>query len=152
GNDLTGWLRKVIQHRRNITPEQVQRDIQAGLAEIVASGTTLAGDISAGGGSWPLLAEATLLAVVFHELLGLSRARDRMAWADAPTWLATHQILPTCRPGLSPHAPYSVRASLFRCAAALARQEGLPLSIHLAESRSEQELLDQHRGEMVAFL
>ena len=60
--DFTAWLRLVIHHRRSITPEQVQKDVQAGLAEILASGTTLVGDIAAGyflgvSGSGPVVLE-----------------------------------------------------------------------------------------------
>jgi cytosine/adenosine deaminase-related metal-dependent hydrolase len=152
GSDFTGWLRAVVQHRRSLTSEQVQRAVQAGVAEALASGTTLIGDISAQGLSWPILSEAPLRAVVYHELLGLPRLRARTAWAVAKSWLAAHPATPACRPGLSPHAPYSVRASLFRAAAALARKHGYPLAIHLAETRAELELLDQGSGEFPAFL
>jgi cytosine/adenosine deaminase-related metal-dependent hydrolase len=152
GPDFTGWLRAVVNHRRNLTSEQVQRAVQTGVAEAISSGTTLIGDISAQGLSWPILAEAPLRAVVFHELLGLPRLRARTAWAEAKTWLAGHPATPTCRPGLSPHAPYSVRASLFRAAAALARKHGYPLAIHLAETRGELDLLDQGSGEFPVFL
>src|SRR5262245_28473261 len=41
GPDFIGWLRAVVRHRRSMTSEQVQRAIQAGVAEAVASGTTL---------------------------------------------------------------------------------------------------------------
>src|SRR6202051_4869008 len=44
--DFVGWLRAVVEHRRNTTPEQVEADVRAGLAESVAHGTTLVGDIS----------------------------------------------------------------------------------------------------------
>src|SRR5579859_5368699 len=37
--DFTGWLRQVIAHRRNRTPEQVNDDIRAGLAECLRFGT-----------------------------------------------------------------------------------------------------------------
>jgi aminodeoxyfutalosine deaminase len=152
GADFTAWLRAVIRHRRGLSPQQVHQDVQAGLAESVAAGTTLLGDIAAQGLSWPALAAAPLRAVVFYELLGLPRERARAAWSAARAWLAAHPATPTCRPGLSPHAPYSVRASLFAAAAALARRAHLPLAIHLAETREEAELLADRRGPFVAFL
>ncbi len=58
--DFTQWLRQVIAFRRARTPEQVQADIAAGLAECLRSGTTLIGDIAAGGASWELLVQATV--------------------------------------------------------------------------------------------
>src|SRR5215213_5133750 len=42
---FTDWLRGVIAYRRNRTPEQVQADTRAGLAECLRYGTTLIGDI-----------------------------------------------------------------------------------------------------------
>src|SRR6185437_4808099 len=49
--DFPAWLRQVIRHRRTVTPEQVEADIRAGLAESLRHGTTLLGDISGDGGS-----------------------------------------------------------------------------------------------------
>src|SRR5262249_48374083 len=130
------------------SPEQVRDDIQEGLAESLRYGTTLVGDISGDGGSWDVLTDAPVWAVVFHELLGLPRERAVRAWMAFQHWLRDHPSTPTCRPGVSPHAPYSVRADLIRAAAST----GLPLTIHLAESRDEQELLEQHSGPFVPLL
>jgi cytosine/adenosine deaminase-related metal-dependent hydrolase len=43
---FTDWLRGVIAYRRTRTPEQVQADIRAGLAECLRFGTTLVVDIA----------------------------------------------------------------------------------------------------------
>jgi 5-methylthioadenosine/S-adenosylhomocysteine deaminase len=45
------------------------------------------------------------------------------------------------RPGISPHAPYSVRAALFEHLNARSQEEDLPLMIHLAESVAEVKFL-----------
>lgn len=71
--DLPAWLRCVIAGRLAATAEEVQRAIADGIAACLRSGTTLVGDISAGGASWPLLSAVPLRAVVFYELLGLPR-------------------------------------------------------------------------------
>jgi cytosine/adenosine deaminase-related metal-dependent hydrolase len=150
--DFTDWLRAVIRHRRSRTPEQVQADIREGLAECLRFGTTLVGDISSGGLSWLLLAESPLYAVVFLELLGLTEPRAAAALAAARDRLEAHPATATCRPGLSPHAPYSVRTSLFADAARLAKEYGAPLAVHLAETEAELELLAHRRGPFVEFL
>jgi cytosine/adenosine deaminase-related metal-dependent hydrolase len=149
---FTAWLRAVVEHRRRLSPKEVHDAIGAGISECLASGTTLLGDISSQGMSWPILTNSPLRAVVFYELLGLPRERARQAWHEARTWLESHPASTTCRPGLSPHAPYSARASLFRTVAVLARRAGLPVAIHLAESPMEQQLLDDHSGPFVDFL
>lgn len=146
--DFTGWLRQVIAHRRCRSAEQVQADIRAGLAECLRFGTRLVGDISAAGASWEVLSAESSRAVVFHEVLGLPEDRAVRASRDFQDWLAAHPATPTCRPGVSPHAPYSVRSSLFAAAAT----SGVPAAVHLAETAEEQELLRLHRGPFVPFL
>src|SRR5687767_4737019 len=61
--DFTAWLRKVIEHRRSQTPEDVTRAIDIGLSQCLRYGTTLIGDIAAGGMSWGQVARAPLWAV-----------------------------------------------------------------------------------------
>jgi cytosine/adenosine deaminase-related metal-dependent hydrolase len=150
--DFTDWLRAVIRHRRESDSAHQEVAIRAGIAESVACGTTLLGDIAGLGASWPLLKEAPLRSVVFYELLGLTRQRARQAWRAGRAWLAEHPATPFCRPGLSPHAPYSVRASLIRLVARLACEQSFPLALHLAESQAELELLARRQGSFVPFL
>ncbi|MCS6849874.1 MAG: amidohydrolase family protein, partial [Gemmataceae bacterium] len=67
-------------------------------------------------------------------------------------WLACHAATANCRPGLSPHAPYSVHRSLFAQAVDWARRWHAPLAVHLAESAAELELLTHRSGSFVPFL
>jgi cytosine/adenosine deaminase-related metal-dependent hydrolase len=152
GQRFTAWLRKVIDHRRCRSRAEIEGDIRDGIAECIRFGTTLVGDISSQGWSQPLLAQSPLRSVVFYELLGLTRPRARQAWTELRAWLQSLPAAENSRPGLSPHAPYSVRHALFRAAVARARRDRLPLATHLAESSAEQELLARHTGELVDFL
>ena len=149
---FTDWLRGVIAYRRGRTPEQGQADVRAGLAEALRFGTTLLGDIAADGASWDAVAAAPVRAVVFRELIGLSEERAAAAHAAAAAWYAGRRETPTLRAGLSPHAPYTVRGTLFAAAGKLVRERGRPLAVHLAESRAEVELIASRRGPFVAFL
>ena len=151
-SNFTGWLRQVIAHRRGMTVEQIEADVCAGLAESLRHGTTLLGDISAGGCSWDVLMDAPIRSVVFYELIGLTQERGAAALEAALDWLMVDPTTRTCRPGLSPHAPYSVRRDLFRGAALLASRMRCPTAVHLAESLDELELLHHRRGSFVPFL
>jgi aminodeoxyfutalosine deaminase len=146
--DLVGWLRQVIAYRRTRTSVDVENDVRLGLAEAVGFGTTLLGDISGDGGSWEVLAKAPLRAVVFREILGLSADRAAGAWELSDRWIRSREATANCRPALSPHAPYSVRSSLFFAASTC----GYPVAVHLAETMSEQELLVCRTGPFVRFL
>jgi aminodeoxyfutalosine deaminase len=146
-SDFVSWLRRVIGHRRSQDSKDVARAIQAGLDESLRFGTTLIGDIAAGGSSWAALAESPIWAVCFRELIGLPHHRVMSAWAELVQWARDHPDTPTCRVGVSPHAPYSVHKTLIEAAARL-----WPVSIHLAETDAERELLDRQTGPFVSFL
>jgi cytosine/adenosine deaminase-related metal-dependent hydrolase len=150
--DFPGWLRSVIQHRRGTSPEQTQADIRAGIAESVRHGTTLLGDVAAGGVSWDHLIRAPLRSVVFHELIGLPLASATQTVEAVSAWLRSHRPADRCRPGLSPHAPYSTRDMLYNSAAKVAHLFDLPLATHLAETTAELELLQSRSGPFVEFL
>jgi cytosine/adenosine deaminase-related metal-dependent hydrolase len=152
GPDFTDWLRAVVRHRRGLSPEQIEADIAAGLAESISHGTSLLGDISGLGWSARTLAAASLRSVVFYELLGLPEERGRQAFEAARAWLASTRSDARSRLGLSPHAPYSVGRSLLRAVADRAHQSSLPVAMHVAESLAELELLGHRRGLFVPFL
>jgi cytosine/adenosine deaminase-related metal-dependent hydrolase len=149
GPDFTQWLRQVIAHRRRQTPDQVQQAIRNGIDASLRAGVTLLGDIAATRASWPALAAAPLRAVVFHELLGLSTDRATQAQREAVRWLADRPDTSTLRPGISPHAPYSVARDLFAWVGAV---PDVPIATHLAETAQERALLENHAGPFLDFL
>ena len=145
---FTDWLRGVIAYRRTRTPEQVQADIRDGLAECLRAGTTLIGDIASEGASWEPLAASQTRAVVFRELIGLGGERARQSWVEMVRWQTQQRATATCRPALSPHAPYSVRWALIQAAC----RGGLPVAIHWLESPGESALIETRSGPFVTFL
>lgn len=147
GPDFVSWLRRVIAHRRTQSESEITQKIRHGLEESLRFGTTLVGDIAAGGASWDALVDSPLWAVCFRELLGLPGSRVMSAWAELVEWTSTHPDTPTCRAGVSPHAPYSVHRALIEATARL-----WPVCIHLAETLEENELLAKHDGPFVPFL
>jgi cytosine/adenosine deaminase-related metal-dependent hydrolase len=146
--DFTRWLRQVIDYRVRQLRQKVEGDIRDGIAECLRFGTTLIGDIAHEGQSAELLVSAPLRSVVFRELIGLSAERAATAWEGFKWWRAAFPDSPTCKPGVSPHAPYSARECLF----VMAGLSGLPVATHLAEAEAETELLANHDGPFVPFL
>ena len=101
-----------------------------GLAEVhvrraIEAGTTLIADTTADGQSWDAVASSPIRGVVFHELIGLKRARglgdQRPGLRVARPGPSPRSPTPTpslkTRPGLSPHAPYSTAGWLYERAA-----------------------------------
>lgn len=146
--DFVTWLRQVIAYRRGCTSGQVAADVEAGIAESLRHGTTLVGDIAAEGATWEALERAPIRALVFRELLGLTDERAAAAWEGFLWWRESVAATETCRPGVSPHAPYSVAESLY----SRALDARIPLAIHLAETPSELDLLGERCGPLVTFL
>ena len=147
--EFTQWLRRVIAFRRSRSTEQVQGDIAAGLAECLRFGTTVIGDISAGGASWVSIGQSPCRARMFYELIGLTEERARQSWQNVQDWWIQHPSMSQCFTGLSPHAPYSVRRSLYE---KLDAATSLPFATHLAETKAELDLLRRHTGPFVEFL
>ena len=150
--DFVDWLGAIVRHRRERTPQQIQADVQEGLAEAVRFGTTLLGDIAAGGASWGELAGAPLRAVVYYEILGLPEERFMPNLKAAWEWLCAHPRSTNCRPGWSPHAPYSVSRLWLMAARVQSISSSLPIAIHLAETDAEKQLLETQSGPFVPFL
>ena len=146
----TEWLEAVIAYRRQRTADQVQADIRAGLAEAMKFGTTMIGDVSAGGASYDILAEASIRAVCFYEVLGLSSARCEVAEAAFLGWYGREPRCENVWKGISPHAPYSTARRLFHFPSR--NERAVPTASHLAEFPAERELLEVGTGPFVGFL
>jgi cytosine/adenosine deaminase-related metal-dependent hydrolase len=109
-------------------------------------GVTTVGDISRQCAiTREVLARGPLRAVSYGEVLAMARRRglleSRLA-AAADESHCTGRI----RVGVSPHAPYSVDVDGYRRCLEVARQGGLPLATHLAESSEEARFLSEHAG------
>jgi cytosine/adenosine deaminase-related metal-dependent hydrolase len=152
--DFTQWLRGVIAHRRSRTAIQTAEDVAAGYRESLEFGTTLLGDIDAGGFTCRVFSYSSMRLVDFHEVIGLTKERAAEAFTIAQDRLWKHASSPICRAGLSPHAPYSVRRGLYQQVlhSAWVSRNRFPIAIHLAETQEELELLQSHRGPFVQFL
>jgi cytosine/adenosine deaminase-related metal-dependent hydrolase len=146
------WLRQVVAYRRTSAQQDWRAAVRQGLEQSLRCGVTLLGDVTADGGSLEEIVRSPVQAVVFHEVLGLTKARAKQTWEQACAWLSRRDSWPNVRQGLSPHAPYSVRRGLFRLALHRCQQDNLRLMTHVAETPEEAELLDRHRGPLRDFL
>lgn len=116
-----------------------------GIAQCLRYGVTTVGDIT----RRPGLTRAELLSsplrvVSFGEVVGMAGRREVLpglldAAVGGP---ATDRL----RPGVSPHAPYSIDADGYRRCLTAARGHNLPLTTHLAESADEAMFLSDHAG------
>ena len=148
----THWLREVVQYRCRSSVDDWNRAVRDGIEESIRNGTTLLADVSASGCSGHWLENAPIRSVVFFEVIGLHKSRAQQSWRAARAWLDGEATGDLSRRGLSPHAPYTVRHSLFRLVAATAERDRIPITIHFAEFPDEARLLAEHTGPLRSFL
>lgn len=146
------WIQSLLTYRRERTAP-LSTLIADGQHESKAAGVSLVGDIATGDWTPSCISQTGPTVVAFRELIGLLPDQ-----ADAQIDIARQHIT-DCRragehviPAISPHAPYSVSPDLFHRSVELARQESVPLCIHLAETHAELQLLSEGSGELFEML
>ncbi len=159
---FTEWIRRLVGHRakwigRLTNPRAKSSDgfgeiVFQGLDECLAAGTSAVGEIATDYWDPGVFAADRPRAVVFRELIGLSKERAEQQLAVAGEHLGSGRDGEPFVRGLSPHAPYSVHPDLYRALVALAAKHAAPLAIHLAETLAELELLERGTGEFRTML
>jgi cytosine/adenosine deaminase-related metal-dependent hydrolase len=152
GEPFPRWLVRVVEDRRRADRRPVDA-VRAGLQECLQTGSTTIGEIATGD-TWARLLAAGAPSpdvTLFHETIGLARSVRTERKIRAEAHLAS-QSPDNVQRGLSPHAPYTVGMELLEGLIALAARRGVPLAMHLAESREELELLRSSSGPLVELL
>ncbi len=148
------WIRTLTERKAYLSFEEWVASATLGAAEMLAAGITTVGDCADAVAPLEALLDSGLRGVVFQEVFGIVpdepvaeivtalaekvealRAKVRRAGSEERVQV-----------GISPHAPYTVRAPLFRALAEYARREGLRQAIHIAESSAEDDLIRRGAG------
>ena len=144
------WLARIRAHRQAVGSAGLERAIERGIAQLVASGTAKVIDFAYGALSEAALLKSGLRAAVLRELIGLDSARLVETLREATVWLCSPSEASLVLRGLAPHSPYLATAELITTSASLCRSR--PFSIHLAEFLGETEFLERGTGELADFL
>ena len=150
--EFIDWIKQLLlirggQVERSDDPT-VLAAARAAALEARQTGTVAIGDIGNSLAGVTALREAGLDGVVFHELLGFNQTDGRLVDQSR------HQRLQAMAEGdgrvrvsVAPHAPYSVSAELFQAIREEVDGSSVPItSVHLGESRSEMQLLQDGSG------
>lgn len=136
----------------------VDQAIQHGIQMSFAGGVTTVGDIHGFaqmfGGSLVLpLKESPIRKVVFFETMGFSPHRSQLGISRINRHLeAAPEPDPLFTLAVSPHAPYSTSATLYRHCLEIAQSRGLHLCTHLSETQEEIEFLASGAGAFAELL
>ena len=139
--DFAEWITLHIQRKARIGWEEYVDVARFGAAQCLASGITTVGDCSYSGAGAVACAELGLRATIYLEVFGADPAQALERFAGVRDRVAD-AFSTRVRPGVSPHAPYSVSIELYEACAEL----GLPISTHISESPAEVEYLRTGRG------
>ena len=146
--DFARWIRRLREMKAARSPEAFLAAARRGLADCWTAGVTTIADTGDSGAVIEALAEGGGSGIAYHEvfgphpdqreasLRGLQEAVERLGQ------FAGGRV----RIGVSPHAPYTVSGPLYGATAAWAREAGLPIAVHLAESPAESALLASGTG------
>lgn len=157
GMPFPEWIAAVVQWRRGLSEDRLAQEkplaIETGLRESWSGGVGLIGEIATTPWNELWYAYPSVKVVAFHELIGLSAARRRQAFEQ---WQLQHDALRSTirhvEAGISPHAPYTIGLSAVHEAARIAKARCEPITMHLAESADEMQLLESRSGPFRALL
>ena len=143
---FTDWIFQIVGKRN---PSTIEPSVREGVQQSLAGGATTVGDIDGTGESVQILRETPIRKVAFFEVLGFSGERAAMGLSRLTTYLgaplAPDSLLTAA---LSPHAPYSTSADIYRqCIEA-----GLSVCTHIAETKEELEFLCSGTGAFLDYL
>jgi aminodeoxyfutalosine deaminase len=150
--DFPRFLGHVVKHRpaeEGAIRASVHRGIELSLAGGVVAVGDIAGCPPSGPSTVPFeeLAASNLAGVSFIEYFGIGRGDvERAAKASEILAGCCARATRNVRPGISPHAPYTVSLAAYRRTVADAARLGALVCTHLAESQAEREFIAGGKG------
>jgi cytosine/adenosine deaminase-related metal-dependent hydrolase len=159
GGTFMTWIRDLVSRRSAVDPAAAAEAAAKAVETMVLRGTVAVGDVANETWAAALLARSGLSGLAFHELFGfraadaepiLDAAAARLEAIDAdPDVRAARDRLTAI---LTPHAAHTTSYALLKALGGRAVASGEVLSIHVAESEDEMQLLRDGTGPFKDFL
>ncbi len=149
GLDFREWLRVLTLARSECFDANALLDAcRFGLVEALHHGITTCADTTESGQSLNAMREFGVRGIGYLEVFGPDPSQCTSSMERVQGVVDAQRARDTAlvRTGVSPHAPYTVSAPLFRASASWARQEGLPMAVHVAESVAETRFVRDGEG------
>jgi cytosine/adenosine deaminase-related metal-dependent hydrolase len=143
------WILRLTAARRAVLDRDALLDsARYGLEEGIRAGITSYADTCESGVVMQAMREAGVRGIMYQEVFGPDPSQSAASMGDLRERVGALRYLetPLVRVGISPHAPYTVSDDLFRAAAEMARDQRLPIAIHVAESSLEHQLIADGSG------
>ena len=147
--DFRSWIIRLTKARRDVlTPEALVDSARAGIAEGLLAGITTYADTNDSGAPFHAMLEMGVRGISYQEVFGPhpDQCAESLGGLKAKVDVLRGQQTSLVRAGVSPHAPYSVSDALFAATAEYARNERLPVAVHIAEGEDETQLVSSASG------
>ncbi len=154
GLPFAAWLADHVARRTRLLPGDAEAAAALGALLSLQAGVGTVADASYSGVAVVAASAAGLRAIVHLEVFGGPDADPVAVVAALQSRLATAgaEAGRLVRLGVSPHSPYSVAPAVFRAVDALAREQGLTVMTHAAESAAELEAVAYGTGPLADAL
>jgi cytosine/adenosine deaminase-related metal-dependent hydrolase len=147
--EFRSWIVRLTRARRDVlSPDALIDSARAGIAEGLMAGITTYADTNDSGAPFHAMRAMGVRGISYQEVFGPDPAQcaEAVAGLRAKVNVLRQDETALVRPGVSPHAPYSVSDALFEATATYARAEALPIAVHIAESEDESSLVQEALG------
>jgi cytosine/adenosine deaminase-related metal-dependent hydrolase len=146
GLPFGAWIGTHMARKRALTFDDMLAVARRGVADSLASGITTTADYSFSGAAAVAASELGLRAIVYLEVFAADTAEAERQFREKQARIPPKSLDGAVTTGVSPHAPYTCSADVYRWCLTL----GIPVGTHLAESASENEWLLHGAGPMAA--
>lgn len=143
------WITKLVELKREkLRAADFQIAARWGVIEAIRSGITTLADTGDSGAPMDAMVTGGVRGIVYQEVFGLEMLKAKRSLGDLKRKIQTLRRHETSlvKVGVSPHAPYTVSKLLFQLTTEFAEQDKLPMCIHTAESRAEEDFMRQGLG------
>jgi cytosine/adenosine deaminase-related metal-dependent hydrolase len=151
GNAFPDWVRTLQGATSEFKPEDYRKAAEDGIRRLLEGGATTVVDVGNSGQAAVALSAGAIRSFACVEVLGLDPAQADERFERFRALAESVKPSERFRPGLAPHAPYSNSPELMRRAQAYQKEHGLPVTLHVAESREEAELFATATGPLQEF-
>ncbi len=149
------WITKMIKASSKMQRSDWLAASRLGVKRYFEAGITCTADITRTGLGVQAVAEAGMPGIVYLEAVAIDNNNladavvdilERIKSAESVMHFGYFKL------GLSPHSAYTLSESALKVCAQISKEYGLPLSIHLAETRAELELIRDGSGPLASTI
>ncbi|MBE0446658.1 MAG: amidohydrolase family protein [Actinobacteria bacterium] len=149
------WLGRIIKAGRNMNRDDWLRAARKGVKRYLEAGITCTADITRTGVGLQAMAEAGMPALIYFEVVGVDDRVLIEAVVDLLEKIKSGESIAEAsglRLGVSPHSIYTLSSSALKMCSEISSEYELPLSIHLAETQAEVELVRDGSGPLASAI